>query len=177
MHRPDNVTDIWHACDAACTGISASAIYWLHDSDSCIGQPDGWQLKAAHPAVPGLLLVEASSLVSTPEAPRERHGSAAVHAFVSILHQGRKDAVLRTASVQADLAAEEAAATEAALRKRGQNVDDMEASISRREAALGEAATQLEQRESALRSSQQSLEQQQAQLQATRLESKEVQVS
>ena len=45
--------------------------------------------------------------------------------------------------LQADLAAEEAAATEAALRKRGQNVDDMEASIGRREAALGEAAAKL----------------------------------
>ena len=78
--------------------------------------------------------------------------------------------------LQADLAAEEAAATEAALRKRSQNVDDMEASIGRREAALGEAATKVEQRESALRSNQQALEQQQAQLQATRLESKELQV-
>ena len=50
-----------------------------------------------------------------------------------------KDGVRAVAScLQADLAAEEAAATEAALRKRGQNVDDMEASISRRETALGE---------------------------------------
>ena len=77
---------------------------------------------------------------------------------------------------QADLAAEEAAATEAALRKRGQNVDDMEASLGRQEVALGEAAAKLEERESALRSGQQALEQQQTQLRAAKLDSKELQV-
>ena len=78
--------------------------------------------------------------------------------------------------VQADMAAEEAAATENALGQRQKALADMEASVERREVALGEAVGQLDKKTSTLHSAQQALEQEEARIQATGLEAKVLQV-